>query len=242
MNSTFQQRKIEIVVEDVEGAAIAAEAGADSMELCVNLDEGGLTPPFELMVEVNITVKRINPSTEIHALILHKPHRFYLAPDDIQILKEQIQQAAKAGMDGVVFGALTADDALDLDALGSLLVVAKDVRTTFHRAFDRIPDQAIALEQLIDLGFSRLLTSGRPGKAADHTDVIKRLVAQANGRITIVAGGGIREANLLKVVAETDAPVLHMSCREELPNAQGIKATRREDVRSVVKLCRSLAL
>ena len=189
------------------------------------------------MKDVCQTAKAIKPDIEIHILILNKPSGFYPDAADVAVLKQGIADAAKAGADGVVFGALDAQDGLNLPVLKELAAVSH-LDKTFHRAFDRIPNQAEALEHLISLGFARVLTSGRPGKAPDHTVEIKKLVDRAAGRICIVAGGGIRSGNLAEIQAATHVPVLHMSCRRE----DGRKPTDRDIVRKVVSLCRSQAL
>lgn len=232
---------IEIVVEDVEGARIAAQEGADSIELCVNLDVGGLTPPAPLMKEVCTTVKATNPRTLVHILILNKPSGFVPAIDDVEALRQGIKDAIASGADGVVFGALNDRNELNGPVLKELLEEAGPLRTTFHRAFDAILDQKHAIDQLIAFGFTRLLTSGRPGLAARHTAHIKQLVCHAAGRITIVAGSGIRANNLLSIARETESPVLHMSCRVDDFDKRGFRPTDPQTVQKVIRLCRSLA-
>lgn len=232
------RQKIEIVVEDRAGAQFAACEGADSIELCLSLDEGGLTPPLDVMASVIDTVRKTNRTTECHILILNRPSGFYPSVDDVIALRRGIKEARDCGADGVVFGALTDSDLLDLAVLKELVAYAHPMKTTFHRAFDRVVDQTAALEQLIDLGFTRLLTSGRPGNAIDHVGDICKLVDQARGRILVVAGGGIRLANIEMVALETRAPVLHMSCRVAEPDRNGVKLTDPEIVRAVMCLRR----
>jgi len=232
--------QIEIVVEDCEGAKIAAQAGADSIELCVDLDQGGLTPPANMMSDVCASVHAINPQTQVHILILNKPDGFYPQPADMDALTSGIEAAAHSGADGVVFGALTSTNRVEASALKQLLAVSKGMKTTFHRAFDRVTQQAEDLELLIELGFTRLLTSGLPGKAADHTARIKQLVDQAAGRLLVVAGGGVRAHNVLDIAEQTGVRLLHGSCRFQGVDTDGAKRTDPAQVRTLVGLCRSL--
>jgi len=232
--------KIEIVVEDCAGAAIAAHEGADSIELCSNLDHGGLTPAAALMADVCKTVYAINPKTEVNILILNKVDGFYPQSEDVAVLKCGIKDAEKSGAKGVVIGALTMGNRVNELALRELLAVTGTMKTTFHRAFDRVVDQSEDLELLIQLGVNRLLTSGLPGQAADHADEIKCLVDQAAGRILVVAGGGVRAHNLAELARHTGACMLHGSCRSSEVQPNGCKQTDPVQVRNLVNLCRSL--
>lgn len=232
--------QIEIVVEDQAGASIAVNEGADSMELCVQLDEGGLTPPKTLMQAVMQTIKEADAPTECHCLILNKPSQFYVSKEDLLALEQGIREAKESGATGVVFGALTPENELDTPTLTRLAAVAHPLKMTFHRAFDRIANKPKALEQLIELGFTRLLTSGKPGIAADHTAIIHSLVEQAAGRLQIIAGGGVRASNLQAVGEETGASILHMSCRTDRPDETGFKPTDPQKVREVIARCRNL--
>ena len=199
-----------------------------------------MTPSEALIKDVCRTAKAINPQIEIHILVLNKASGFCLDATDIFTLKRSIETAVTCGVDGVVCGALTAGDELDSAALKILIAAAGGVQKTFHRAFDRIADQAATLEQLIKLGFTRLLTSGGQGNAADNIPALKKLVDQAGTRMCIVAGGGIREENLDALARQTNAPVLHMSCRASLPNEQNFKPTDPRIVRRVIDLCHAL--
>jgi len=231
---------IELVVEDSEGARIAAQEGADSIELCANLDQGGLTPCAALMAETCRIVAETRPQTRVHILILNKPDGFYPEAADVLALKQGVMDAAQAGAHGVVFGALNAENGLNLPVMRSLCKAAGGMDKTCHRAFDRIPDQDEALEQLIALGFTRVLTSGRPGKAAEHVNVIAHLVERAGSRLTIVAGGGVRAHNLAALGGQTGAPILHMSCRQAEADETGLKRTDLQGVRTVIALCGQL--
>ena len=232
--------KIEIVVEDVAGAQIVAREGADSIELCVDLDHGGLTPPRGLMGEVCRAVRAITDKTEIHMLILKKVDGFYPDADDIEALKQGIRDAKESGATGVVFGALTKDNRVDYPVLRDLIAVAAPMQTTFHRAFDRVRSQAEDLETLIQLGFTRLLTSGKPGKAPDHAQEIKSLVEQAGERILLLAGGGVRTHNCVELARATKVRMLHGSCRHDLPDETGFKRTDAAQVHGLVVACRLL--
>ncbi|MDD2325010.1 MAG: copper homeostasis protein CutC [Alphaproteobacteria bacterium] len=229
---------VEIVVEDLNGAKIAAQAGAGSIELCVNLDQGGLTPPKELMQAVMAHVKETGSSMQCHCLILDEPSKFRVEAENLVALKRGIMDAAEAGVTGVVFGALTAGNKLDIPVLSELAAVAKGMQITHHRAFDRIIDQKAAIDELVELGFSRILTSGKPGCAGDHIEHIRELVVHADNRIAIVAGGGVRPANIEAILTGTKVPVIHMSARADTPDATGFKPTDPAKVRTVIGLVR----
>lgn len=231
--------QVEIVVEDVAGAIAAAQAGADSIELCADLDHGGVTPSPELIRKVVAAVRSVNPHTACHILVLNKPDGFYPDKDDVVALARGICEAKIAGADGVVFGALRVGNTLAVDVLEELVAVAKPMKVTFHRAFDRVPDPPIAFELLISLGFDRLLTSGGIGCATEHLEALADLVDQAQGRLTLVAGGGIRLSNIKQVALTTHAPVLHMSCRDDVVDVTtGLKPTCADRVREIVAFVR----
>lgn len=181
-----------------DAVAAAYEGGAARVELCARMDLDGLTPPAA-HVEAARAAFRDRPGL----LAMIRPSAsFTFAPADLIRMQASIRDAAAAGADGVVLGALRPDGRLDADALSALLDTARaaGLRTTFHRAFDAVPDADEALETLAGLGVDRVLTAGvpwgRPGTALDGAERLARTIRRAAGRVEVVAGGGVSLANV----------------------------------------------
>jgi copper homeostasis protein len=195
---------IEACVETLAHAEAAESGGAGRIELCGSLDVGGLTPPDSLVREC---VRRF--SIPVFVLVRPNPGLFLLSePQRVQLL-EQVRRSAEVGAAGIVAGALTAEGAIDQHAVSAVLAAAHPLPVTFHRAFDEVVDQAAALDVLIRLGVSRVLTSGGAATAADGASRIRALVEQATGRIGVLAGGAVRAHNAALLVGETGVTELH---------------------------------
>lgn len=197
----------EICVDSVEGTVLAKQYGTKRVELCSALSVGGLTPSFGLVKDcVNVG------GVEVHVMIRHVEGGFVYTPSDITIMRYDIENIAKAGAKGVVFGCLTSENKLDVEQNKYLLSEAKKIglEVTFHRAFDFVKDPFEALEQLIELGFDRILTSGQKPKAFEGIDLLKELVTKANGRIQIMAGSGVNPDNA-KALASVGVDALHFT-------------------------------
>ena len=207
---------IEAAVETLESALAAERAGANRIELCANLGVGGTTPDAGLIAGV---AERIR----IPVFVMVRPHGggFVYSNDEIEAMSREIEQAASIGIAGIVTGALTARDQLDVKHTRALFDAAAGLPVTFHRAFDIVADPLNAVEQLIDLGVSRVLTSGAAPTAAEGVDAIAALVDQARGGITIMAGGGIREHNARDVIALTGVAEIHTRFIDE-PRMRGL--------------------
>jgi copper homeostasis protein len=198
---------LEVCVDSAEGLEAAVEGGADRIELCSALDVGGLTPSRGLMA---LAAKAAVP---VYAMIRPRAGSFVFGPADRQVMLADIDAAGESGLAGVVLGASRADGGLDVDLLKTLSERAGAMDRTLHRAFDLVPDPTEALEQAIELGFERILTSGLAVKAPDGVAVLRRLVEQADGRISIMAGSGITPANVDDIVRQTRVTEVHASCR-----------------------------
>ncbi len=185
----------ELCTDSLNGALAADKFGFKRIELCSALSIGGLTPSVGL---IEACVKQ--SSVEVHVMIRHKEGGFNYTSDDIAIMKADIKAAATAGAHGVVFGNLT-DDNLIADANKELLLLAKslDMQVTFHRAFDFVSDYKIAIKQLIEMDFDRLLTSGLQPKAEQGLEVIKDLQTNYGNKIEIMAGSGVNSSNAIKI-------------------------------------------
>ncbi|SFB48409.1 copper homeostasis protein [Rhizobium sp. NFR07] len=198
---------LEVCVDSAEGLEAAVEGGADRIELCSALDVGGLTPSRGLMA---LAAKAPVP---VYAMIRPRAGGFVFGPADREVMLADIDAARESGLAGVVLGASRADGGLDVDLLKTFSERADAMGRTLHRAFDLVPDPAEALEQAIELGFERILTSGLAVKAPDGVAVLRRLVEQADGRISIMAGSGITPANVIDIIRETGVREVHASCR-----------------------------
>jgi copper homeostasis protein len=168
------------------------------------LDEGGTTPDAGL-------VKAVVASVGIPVFVLVRPRGgdFVFAPTEIDAMCQDIARAKAIGVHGIVTGALRSDGHIEVKQLRRLIESAGDLPVTFHRAFDLTVDSERALEQLVDLGVDRILTSGGAPTALEGADNLARLVEQSEGRIAVVAGGGIREDNVEDVVARSRAQEIH---------------------------------
>jgi copper homeostasis protein len=198
---------LEVCVDSAEGLAAAVEGGADRIELCSALDVGGLTPSRGFMA---LAAKVPVP---VYAMIRPRAGSFVFGTADIEVMMSDIDAARESGLAGVVLGASRTDGMLDIDLLKLLAERTGEMGRTLHRAFDLVPDPVEALDQAIELGFERILTSGLSVKAADGLAVLRDLVGQAQGRISMMAGSGIGPANVAAIVAETSVSEVHASCR-----------------------------
>lgn len=204
------------------GAALAAErVSPDRIELCVNLKEGGTTPSTSLTAAVI-------DGTRLPVFVLIRPRTgdFVYADAEIELMTRDVETAANIGVAGIVTGALTSDRGVDVEQTRALVKAAGGLPVTFHRAFDSAINMPDALEQLIDLGVTRVLTSGGAPTALEGAEVLAALVNQARDRITIVAGGGIREHNVGDVIGRTGVREVH---------ARLVNEARMRDLVDVVK-------
>lgn len=211
----------EAAVESLEGALAAERAGADRIELCVNLDSGGTTPNKTL---INDVVR----GAHIPVFVLIRPRAgdfVYTAPE-IDTMKREIVLARSSGVAGIVTGALTSEGTVDLEHTTALVKAAGGLPVTFHRAFDSTPHLIEALEQVIDAGASRVLTSGGAATAHEGAPAIASLVDQAGRRISIVGGGSIRAHNVRDVVKLTRVAEIHSRFLDEARMRSLIDAAR----------------
>jgi copper homeostasis protein len=189
-------KKLEIACFSLNDALSAAQLSIDRIEFCEDYDTGGITPNLE---EFKI-LRESFPKIPIHVMIRPRAGSFVHAASEIELMVEQIKAFHQLGADGFVFGVLNETGGINVSACKTLISAAQGKPCVFHRAFDEIPDPFSALEDLIELGFSGVLSSGGPTTALDGLDVLKKLHAQAQNRIQIVAGGGVRSSNMEKLL------------------------------------------
>jgi copper homeostasis protein len=201
---------VEAAVESLQSALAAERAGADRIELCVNLDEGGTSPSAELIAAV-VGQARL----PVFVLIRPRAGGFVYSDVELDAMTREIELAGSMGVAGIVTGALKPDRSVDVEHTRILVEAAAGLPVTFHRAFDSTVDPSDALEQVIDAGASRILTSGGAATALEGADAIATLVDQAGERLSIVAGGGIREHNVRDVVKRSAAREIHARLVDE---------------------------
>jgi copper homeostasis protein len=200
----------EICIDSVEGAIAAGEAGADRVELCANLLEGGTTPSLGLM-ETAIARAKL----PVQVMIRPRGGDFLYSDIEIEMMLRDIAAAKVARAGGVVFGCLTPDGQIDAPLTQRLMAAARPLSVTFHRAFDVARDPVEALQTLIGLGVDRLLTSGQEPNALEGAPLIRRLIELAAGRIIVMPGGGITARNVGRVLQETGASEIHFAALSE---------------------------
>ena len=199
---------VEICCESLADAVAAETARADRLELVQALELGGLTPSPGLALVVGARV-----STPFVAMVRPRGGDFVYPDAELEVMERDAGLLLEAGAAGIVFGCLTADGGVARRACQRLREAAGDAETVFHRAFDALSDPARALEELVDLGFTRVLTSGGQATALEGVERIRALVEQARGRIEVLAGGGIREENVEQIVRRTGCAQVHLSRR-----------------------------
>ncbi|MBT1700227.1 copper homeostasis protein CutC [Fulvivirgaceae bacterium PWU4] len=197
---------VEIVVYNIVSALKAQEGGADRIELCDNPGEGGTTPSFG-----TIEVVRQNLSIDVFVMIRPRGGDFHYSSYEFHAMKRDIYQCQKLSVDGVVLGILNADGTIDKKRCRELVEKARPLKVTCHRAFDMAKDPFQALEDCIEVGFDRILTSGQQPQAIKGAELLGELVKRANGRITIMAGSGVNENTVEEIVAKSRVKEIHFS-------------------------------
>ena len=198
---------IEAAVDSAAAALAAVEAGAERIELCADLDAGGLTPPAEHLAEL-----RPKLAVPILPMIRSRGGDFEYAAEEMAAMLAQLRHLRALGADGFVFGALRGDRTIDAAATSRIVEAANGLPVVFHRAFDRTPDLSASLQALIGLGIERVLTSGGAERAILGVDRLASLMREARGRIGILPGGGIDGGNVHEIAARTGVTEVHARC------------------------------
>jgi len=198
--------KLEIACFNVESAKIAYENGADRIELCDGIEVGGTTPNFEVTTKVKQLI-----DIDLNVMIRPRGGDFVYSDTEFEQMKLEITEFKKLNINGFVFGILDENNNIDVKRNTELVNLAKPFPCTFHRAFDEVADYEQALEDVISCDFSTILTSGTHSNVMDGIDVLKKLVHQAQNRITIMPGGGLRSTNINHVQEVIQATFYHSS-------------------------------
>ncbi|MDR0746185.1 MAG: copper homeostasis protein CutC [Mediterranea sp.] len=202
--------QFEVCANSVESCLSAQDGGAQRVELCAGILEGGTTPSYG-----EIVVARELLQIKLHTIIRPRGGDFLYNEQEICIMERDIQMVHQIGVDGVVFGCLTPDGQIDIPNTKRLIEAAQGLSVTFHRAFDVCIDPHRALEELIALGINRVLTSGKQPIALQGLPLLKELVQKAANRIIILPGSGINENNIRQIAQESKAREFHFSAREK---------------------------
>jgi len=203
---------LEICANSYKSAINAQEAGAHRIELCQELSVGGITPSYGLLKLVIDTL-----SLSVFVLIRPRSGNFVYTDEEFDIMKQNIQLSKNLGCTGIVSGILNKNNSIDKERTKELIELSKPLEFTFHRAFDCVPNPFESLEQLIDLGVDRILTSGLETSAEKGIELLKELKEQAKGRITILPGSGINPSNA-KLYKDAGFSEIHTSASKIFVN------------------------
>ncbi len=218
----MKRPQLEICAADLDSVEAAAHAGADRIELCSGLAEGGVTPSYGL-IEASLKF----PPLKVMVLIRPRGGDFVYSPGEVDVMVADIEACRRMGVPGVVFGALTPDGDIDMAACRRMADAAGDMEKTFHRAFDRCRDPFAALDDIAALGCTRILTSGQSPKADVGAALLRDIRAKANSLgIKILAGGGVTPANAGMLLTTGAADEVHASAKVKKPSAMRFVNTR----------------
>ncbi len=202
---------IEIATSDFNTTKSAVEGGADRIELCANLAEGGTTPPYS-------QIKKCREAFDVllYPIIRPRGGDFLYSKDEFEMMSNDIRLCKELGCDGVVVGLLNMDGTIDIARTAELVELAYPMGVTFHRAFDRCKDAFEALEELIEIGCERILTSGQMPSVVDGVDLVAALNKKADERIIIMPGSGLRKENIKMIAEKTGCTEFHSSLRSKI--------------------------
>ena len=222
-------KKIEIACFNLESALIAQKAGADRVELCADMLVGGTTPIIETIQQA-----RKHLTIDLYVMIRPRGGNFVCSEAEFEQMKLEIETIKKLGVNGFVFGILNKDKTINIEQNKVLVELANPFPCTFHRAFDEVLDYQQALEDVISCGFSTILTSGTFPNVMEGKEVLKQLVIQANNRIEIMPGGGLRSTNVSEINEMVNANWYHSSAITD-----GSETTNQEEIIKLKKKLQS---
>lgn len=209
---------LEICANSLPSALAAQSGGADRVELCDNMAEGGTTPSYATILKARELL-----TIQVYPIIRPRGGDFLYNDVEFDLMRKDIEMSKHLGCDGVVIGLLNADGSIDKKRTESLVELAWPLGVTFHRAFDRSANPFQALEDIIECGCERILTSGQQPTALEGTELIAQLVEKAAGRIIIMPGSGVREDNIAELVRKTKAVEYHSTAKSSLSSLMQFK-------------------
>jgi copper homeostasis protein len=199
---------LEVCAFNVQSCIIAERVGAKRAELCDNPIEGGTTPSYGA-----IRLAREKIAIDLYPIIRPQAGYYFYSEDEFSIMKTDILMCKELGCDGISIGVQKQNGEIDTDRLRRIVDWAYPMGVTCNRAFDSTPDPLKALEDIINSGCERVLTSGQKTAAPDGVDLLAKLVQQADGRIIIMPGAGVRSSNIEALIKDTGATEFHTSAR-----------------------------
>ncbi len=222
--------KLEVIAFNIESCELAQKNGVHRIELCDNPGEGGTTPSIGM-----IKAARQKLAIDLFPIIRPRGGDFLYSDDEFDIMKEDILQCKKIGCDGVVIGLLNADGTIDKTRTSQMVNLAYPMSVTFHRAFDRVNDPFKAMEDIIECGCERILTSGQQPTASEGIELIASLIKQADERIIIMPGSGLRSYNIISIAKQSGAVEFHSSARTTIDSKMSFNnSTMKEQLKTVV--------
>jgi copper homeostasis protein len=220
---------LEICAFNLPAALAAQRAGADRIELCAGPEEGGVTPSAGL-----IRMARVALRVPLYPIIRPREGDFLYSEEEFQVMLRDVEICKEIGCDGVVIGILLADGSVDQSRCARLVEAAYPMGVTFHRAFDRAANPFVALEAIIRIGCERILTSGQRPVAMGGAELLRELIREADERIVIMPGSGVRASNIAELAATTGAVEFHTSARVARPSAMEFVNGAMQDDSSMV--------
>lgn len=232
----------ELCAESIDACVAAGNGGADRVELCSALSEGGLTPSHGLLQEA-LRLSKV----PVHTMVRPRGGNFVYSEAEFSVMREDIVHGLKLGVHGFVLGILRGDGTVDIERTQQLVALAAPYEATFHRALDDTPDLSQALEDVIASGCRRVLTSGGKTDVVAGADALAALVKQTAGRIQIAVGGGLRLENAAQLARVTGATHFHGSLRRLVPGSVQSDGRSKpdeyfvetEDIRTMLRTLRS---
>ena len=203
--------RFEICANSVASCIAAQEGGADRVELCAGIPEGGTTPSYGMIRKARESI-----SIALNVIIRPRGGDFLYSMDELDEMLYDIKTAKELGADGLVFGCLRPDGCVDMEAMRPLMEAAGNTPVTFHRAFDHSSDPFQAFEDIIELGCARILTSGCRPTASEGVELLTELVKKAGDRLIIMPGCGVNESNIAEIARLSGAREFHFSARESV--------------------------
>ncbi len=212
---------MEVCANSVRSAQAAQEGGAIRVELCDNLAEGGTTPSY-----AQIALAKSLLDIQVYPIIRPRGGDFLYSDLEFQLMKMDVKMCRRLNCDGVVIGILKADGSVDKARCAELIALAGDMRVTFHRAFDMTNNLFEALEDIIELGCTRILSSGGEASALEGAETLQKLILQANDRISIMPGAGINVQNVAELIKRTGAKEFHASAKKSVASEMQFRNPR----------------
>lgn len=227
----MQQYCLEIACFTLEGALLAQQAGAHRIELCENPSDGGTTASFGMLKKVRDLI-----SIPVFPIIRPRGGDFVYSNQEFDVMKYDIEICKQLGYEGVVFGILNEEGDVDIERTDELVKLASPMQVTFHRAFDRSSNPLKALEDIIQCGCHRILSSGQFPSVIDGLPLLKQLILQANKRIIIMPGSGLNSMNVIDIATATGAFEFHTAARKKITRSEIVSPSSMNETLSFISV------